>query len=318
MNLIDVTQQFATDEQCLAYLEAMRWPDGVRCPVCGNNKVSKITRKSATKNVRKSLYQCLEPTCKQQFSATSGTIFNDSHLPLNKWFMALAIVVDAKKGISANQLKEHLGIGSYRTAWYMAHRIRKAMEDNDGAGLKGIVEIDETYIGGKSKRRNGHSKNQKPRSEKFDMVLGMRERKGRVKYVHIPDSKRETIQKVIDKHVDPWVDRVYTDSAAVYDFSIHETLRKRHRKVNHSIQWVVPGSKIHTNTVESAFSLLKRGLIGSFHRVSIEHLHRYLSEFEFRFNERRNDDRFSATLRRMMGIEPMPYAELIAEPKAEF
>src|ERR1700722_6132347 len=141
MNLIDVTQQFATDEQCLAYLEAMRWPDGVRCPVCGNNKISKITRKSDTRNVRKSLYQCLESTCKQQFSATSGTIFNDSHLPLHKWFMALAIVVDAKKGISANQLKEHLGIGSYRTAWYMSHRIRKAMVDDSGSKLHGTVEI---------------------------------------------------------------------------------------------------------------------------------------------------------------------------------
>src|ERR1700722_5750846 len=160
MNLIDVTQQFATDEQCLAYLEAMRWPDGVRCPVCGNNKISKITRKSDSKNVRKSVYQCLEPTCKQQFSATSGTIFNDSHLPLHKWFMALAIVVDAKKSISANQLKTHLGIGSYRTAWYLAHRIRKAMAEEDGpfTQLRGTVEIDETYIGGKTKRRFGRSK----------------------------------------------------------------------------------------------------------------------------------------------------------------
>lgn len=122
----------------------MRWPDGVRCPVCGNDKVSRITRKSTTKNVRKSLYQCLETTCKQQFSATSGTIFNDSHLPLHKWFMAIAIVVDAKKGISANQLKTHLGIGSYRTAWYMAHRIRKAMENPGPAGLFGTVEVDET------------------------------------------------------------------------------------------------------------------------------------------------------------------------------
>src|SRR5438552_5930873 len=106
MNLIDVTKQFPTDNECLKYIELMRWPDGVvRCPTCGCNKVSRITRKSTSKNVRKSVYQCLEKTCKQQFSATSGTIFNDSHLPLHKWFMALAIVVDAKKSISANQLK---------------------------------------------------------------------------------------------------------------------------------------------------------------------------------------------------------------------
>lgn len=315
MNLIDVTQQFATDQQCLAYLEAMRWPDGVRCPVCGNDKISRIERKSATKNVRKSLYQCLEPTCKQQFSATSGTIFNDSHLPLHKWFMALAIVVDAKKGISANQLKEHLGIGSYRTAWYMAHRIRKAMEDNSGSLLHGTVEIDETYIGGKSKRRFGRAN--KTRSERFDMVMGLRERKGRVKFVHIPDGKAQTIRKVISKHVHPKTANVYTDSAAVYDFAFHPGLNSRRQTVNHTTQWIVPGTDIHTNTVESSFSLLKRGLIGSFHRVTIKHLHRYLSEFEFRFNARKDVDRFSDTLRRMLGISPMPYVELIAIPKSQ-
>jgi hypothetical protein len=137
----------------------MRWPDGIRCPVCGNDKISKVTRSNIitrgpkkgepSKNKRTRIYQCLEPTCKQQFSATNGTIFNDSHLPLSKWFMALALIVDAKKSISANQLKEHLGIGSYRTAWHMAHRIRKAMVNNGSANLGGIVEMDETYIGGK-------------------------------------------------------------------------------------------------------------------------------------------------------------------------
>src|SRR5579863_3530462 len=121
MNLIDVNEKFATDEQCLAYLEGMRWPDGVvRCTVCGGDRVSKITRKTPSKNKRAQIYQCLESTCKQQFSATSGTIFADSHLPLHKWFLAMALVLDAKKGLSAKQLQAHLGIGSYRTAWYMA------------------------------------------------------------------------------------------------------------------------------------------------------------------------------------------------------
>ena len=327
MNLIDVTKQFPTDEECLKYIEQMRWPDGVvRCPVCGADKISRITRKSASKNVRKSIYQCLEPTCKQQFSATSGTIFNDSHLPLHKWFMALAIVVDAKKSISANQLKEHLGIGSYRTAWYMAHRIRKAMAEETGPfdQLRGIVELDETYIGGKTKRRFGRAdENRRPRAEKFDMVLGIRERgekgnrPGRVKFVHIPDGKKETIREAVRKHVVPNPDRIYTDDAAVYPFAFDKELKKKHRSVNHSIQWIVPGTNIHTNTVESAFSLLKRGMIGSFHRVSIKHLHRYLSEFEFRFNIRKDEDRFTKTLRRMAGIAPMPYVELIAVPKGE-
>lgn len=321
MNLIDVTQQFPTDKECLEYIEQMRWPDGVvRCPVCGCDRISRITRKSTSKNVRKNLYQCLEATCKQQFSATSGTIFNDSHLPLRKWFMALAIVVDAKKSISANQLKEHLGIGSYRTAWYMAHRIRKAMaeETNPFDQLRGIVELDETFISGKSKDRHGRIRNKKPREQRVDMVLGMRERgpEGRVKFVHIKDGKKETIREVVREHVVPSPTRLYTDDAAVYDFAFDPELKKKHRSVNHSIEWIVPGTKIHTNTVESAFSLLKRGLIGSFHRVSIKHLHRYLSEFEFRFNIRKDEDRFSRTLRRMAGIAPMPYVELIGVRKA--
>jgi transposase-like protein len=320
MNLIDVTKQFPTDEECLGYIEKMRWPDGVvRCPVCGADKVSRITRKSTSKNVRKSVFQCLEKTCKQQFSATSGTIFNDSHLPLHKWFMALAIVVDAKKSISANQLKEHLGIGSYRTAWYLAHRIRKAMADEHGPfeQLRGIVEVDETYIGGKAKRRFGRAKGHTTRDQKFDMVLGMRERGGRVKYVHIPDGKAATIREAVRKHVVPNPERLYTDSAAVYNFALDAQMALKHRMVNHSKEWVVPNTRIHTNTVESSFSLLKRGLIGSFHRVSIKHLHRYLSEFEFRFNMRKDPDKFTRTLRRLAGFAPMPYAELIGVPKGE-
>jgi transposase-like protein len=315
MNLIDVTTQFKTDDDCLAYLEAMRWPDGIRCPICGAKEISRITRKKPGKNKRTRIYQCLEKTCKSQFSATNGTIFNDSHLALTKWFMALAIVVDAKKGISAKQLQEHLGIGSYRTAWYMAHRIRKAMTDGNLMPMTGVVEIDETYIGGTAIRR--FQKVPKPRAPK-EMVLAMRERgtkekAGRVRYFHVPDGKRATIQPIIEANLAPWVKRVYTDSSAVYDFAINETLAPRHRKVNHTEQWVVPGSRIHTNTVESSFSLLKRGLIGSFHRVSIKHLHRYLTEFEYRFNARKASDRFTMTLAEMMKTQPMPYATLTGE-----
>lgn len=306
MNLIDVTSQFKTDDDCLAYLESMRWPDGIRCPICGNNQISKVTRKATGKNKRTRIYQCLEPTCKQQFSATSGTLFNDSHLPLTKWFMAVAIVVDAKKGVSANQLKEHLGIGSYRTAWYMTHRIRKAMVENLPTKMMGVVEVDETYIGGKSKRRGMR----KPRPEK-DMVLGMRERGGRVRFFHVPDVKKETIEKLVNRHIGVRVDEIVTDQAVVYDFALDQRYKKRHKTVNHSTHWVSPEG-VHTNTIESAFSLLKRGLIGSFHRVSIEHLHRYLSEFEWRFNERKAADRFSTVLARMTAAGPMEYETLIS------
>jgi transposase-like protein len=332
MNLIDVTRELATDDQCYEFLEHMRWPDGTpRCPTCGNDKLSRINRKvtATSKNKRARLFQCLEKTCKKQFSVTSGTIFNDSHLPLQKWFMAITLVMDAKKGISAKQLQEHLGLGSYQTAWHMTHRIREAMQDTLDTKLSGIVEVDETYIGGKSRTIGGRVRNQKPRNEKFDMVIAMRERSvkgrakdgkygktGRVKFVHIPDGTKASIKAAVEAYVDPFVDRLYTDSAAVYDFALDETLRKKHRAVNHTIQWVVPGSRIHTNTVESSFSLLKRGLIGSFHRVSIKHLSRYLGEFEYRFNLRKSVERFEGTVRRMCAGSPLTYDRLTFEPEA--
>lgn len=319
MNLIDVTRELGTEEAAFEFFERMRWPNGkVRCTTCGNDKISRITRKAVSKNVRKQLFQCLEPTCKQQFSVTSGTIFHDTRIPLSKWFMAIAIIMDAKKGISAKQLQQHLGLGSYQTAWHMTHRIREAMQETPGAGhkLRGIVEVDETYIGGKAKRRGGRTRNQKPRNEKFDLVMGMRERgrkdkPGRVRYVHIPDGTKESIRTAIDANIELGVDRIYTDSAAVYDFSLHPEHRKKHRKVNHNLQWVVPGTRIHTNTVESSFSLLKRGLIGSFHRVSIKHLHRYLTEFELRFNERKAVDRFGDMVARIAKTSPLTYRRLV-------
>lgn len=315
MNLIDVSRELATDEQCLAFLEKQRWPDGiVRCPTCGNDHICRIERKTVTKNKRAQVYQCLEPTCKGQFSATNGSIFHDSHLPLHKWFMAIALIVDAKKGISAKQVQKHLGIGSYKTAWYVCHRVRKAMVDSNPKPMTGIVEMDETYIGGSAIRRFQKTPKVKPPKE---MVLAMRERgqkgvPGRVRFIHIPNAKKATIEAAVNQHINPSVQRIYTDSAVVYDFAINEDLKGRHRSVNHSQQWVVPGTRIHTNTVESSFSLLKRGLIGSFHRVSIKHLHRYLTEFEYRFNARRDVHIFQKTVAEMLKAKPMQMKELIA------
>jgi Transposase zinc-ribbon domain len=130
MKLIDVHRQFNTDDKCLDYLEAMRWPSGVACIACGSLKVSRITREAKSKNKRTRIYQCLEPQCKHQFSPTAGTIFHDSHLPLQKWFFAIVLICEAKKGVSACQMQRHLGV-NYRTAWHLCHRIRKAMtQDN--------------------------------------------------------------------------------------------------------------------------------------------------------------------------------------------
>jgi transposase-like protein len=307
MNLIDVVKTFGTEEQCLAFLERQRWPDGVRCMICGNDKVSKITRKSKTKNKRGQIYQCLEPTCKHQFSTTTGTLFGDSHIPLQKWFMALSILVDAKKSISANQLKEHLGLGSYRTAWYMVHRIRKAMADS-GSPLTGKVEMDETYIGGKQRgtqRKAGFGDSKK------QIVVGMRQRGGDVRFFHAKDAKSATLAQYIRENISPDVEVIMTDDYRPYLKAVGNA---KHETVNHSAkEYVRFGTDIHTNTIESAFSLLKRGMIGSFHKVSIKHLHRYLSEFEYRFNARHNADRFTKTLARMAATPIMPYKELITE-----
>jgi hypothetical protein len=314
MNLIDVTKQFKSDDDCLAYLESMRWPDGIRCPVCGCDRISKITRKTASKNKRTRIYQCLEGTCKQQFSATAGTIFNDSHLPLTKWFMALALIVDAKKSMSAKQLQEHLGIGSYRTAWYMAHRIRKAMVNEGSADLSGIVEMDETYLGGKLHGMGKDWRHEWRAKELKQVIVGIKERGGRVRMFHAPDAKIETLAKYIKEHVSAEVQAIMTDELPAYPKALRLSGvdAAKHFTVNHSAKIYVDGN-ITTNGIESAFSLFKRAVIGSYHRISIKHLHCYLSEFETRFNARKADDRFNPTLRRMLGVDAMPYAELIAE-----
>src|ERR1017187_5032717 len=305
MNLIDVVEQFKTDDDCLDYLEALRWPDGKSCPFCGHEKLSRIDRKSKSKNVRTRLYQCV--ACNQQFSPTVGTIFHDSHLPLVKWFMALALLIDAKKGMSAKQLQNHLGI-AYRTAWYMAHRIRKAMDkdETEFPKLSGVVEVDETYVGGKSGFR-GRSSKQK------DIVIGLRERGGRVRFMHVADVRSGTLQQIIETFVSDDVEMIVTDDFRSYPMDVRKFAGK-HRTINHSAGYYVAGedNQIHTNTIESAFSLLKRGIIGNYHFVSIKHLHRYLAEFEHRFNERKNPERFDDTLRRMVNSEPIQYKELTA------
>src|SRR5271170_1833199 len=171
-SIIDVKNKYGSTETCVKYLEAVRWPKGVRCLVCGGDKISKFVsnettrertnRKGVTKEVRvpaRHLYTCLEPTCGFQFSPTAGTIFHDTHLPLEKWFQAVALMCNAKKGLSAKQMERSIGV-SYRTAWYLCHRIRKAMEDGAPGLLTGVVEADETYIGGEYDKRRKRERHQ--------------------------------------------------------------------------------------------------------------------------------------------------------------
>jgi hypothetical protein len=304
MKLIDVTKAFQSDEQCLAYFENRRWPDGVRCVTCGSKEISRITRKVTknTENKRAQLYQCLEPTCKQQFSATTGTIFHDSHLPISKWYMAIALLVDAKKSMSALQLSRHLGV-NYRTAWYLAHRIREAMVDADAPKLTGVVEVDETYIGGKQRGHKSKRKNK-------DIVIGVRERGGQVRFVHTADASTDTIYEVMAKHVSKDAEAIMTDENPAYNFRLTQFRNVRHARIKHKDRVYVKGD-VHTNTVESAFSLLKRGLIGSFHQVSIKHLQRYLNEFGYRFNRREDADIFEQTVSRMAAGKALPYRKLV-------
>jgi ISXO2-like transposase domain/Transposase zinc-ribbon domain len=314
MNLIDVTRTFQTEDDALQFLEQMRWPDGIRCPTCGCDRISKITRKTVGKNKRTRIYQCLEKTCKQQFSATRGTIYGDSHIPLRTWFMAIAFIVDAKKGISALQLQRHLGLKSYESAWYLCHRIRKAMVDGDGSLLSGIVEIDETYVGGKTIRRKDRGNR---RYESKDAVVGMIERGGQVRFRHIGkgSATAKKVAPLVRELVSRDVERVITDESTVYPVALDGYCASKHETISHKYEYV--RGDVYTNTIESAFSLLKRGIVGSFHKVSIKHLHRYLSEFEMRFNERENPEKFELLVSRMCHTGTMPYQELIAEPVAQ-
>lgn len=317
MNIREAYAKFADDEQCLQYIQQMRWPDGViRCPQCGASNIKRVERSTEKKgrNKRGWFYLCLEKTCHFQFSPTYGTLFHDTHLPLIVWFQAIALMLNAKKGISAKQLQRDLGIGGYKTAWYLNHRIREAMNEGDIPLLGGVVEIDETYIGGKTKREQRGSRGlNKPK----DCVMGIVERGGKVRFRHVGkgNANAETVRQVFEANVDPHVRAIVTDQSLIYPFGLPKEQLDKHFTIDHSHEYVNrENPSIHTNTIESAFSLLKRGIIGSFHKVSIKHMNRYLAEFEYRFN-RRNEkiDVFAETVKRVARISPMPYQKLVSE-----
>jgi transposase-like protein len=306
MNIREAHEKFATDEQCLQYIGKMRWPDGVvRCPECGDKNVKRVERSAESKNRRKWFYLCLEKTCHNQFTPTSGTIFHDTHLPLIVWFQAITIILNAKKGVSALQLQRDLGIGGYKTAWYLNHRIREVMGEGAIPLLGGTVEIDETYIGGKQRGNKGKLKNK-------DVVIGMRERGGPLRLVHTGDNKAETVLDVIYANVAKGVEKIMTDESPIYNFKLTKYHRAKHKRIKHKNKVYVRG-EVHTNTIESAFSLFKRGVIGSYHQLSIKHLQRYLNEFSYRFNRREDDEAFMETVRRLAGFKPLTFGKLTAE-----
>jgi transposase-like protein len=295
MNLADLVEQFGSSDRCRDYLEHLRWPDGVECPKCESKSVSRIKARKQ--------FDC--NSCRKRFSVTAGTIFHDSHLPLWKWFAAVYLMCESKKGISALQVKRMLKIGSYETAWYLCHRIRAAMVDEAGELLSGVVEIDETYIGGKM-----HGRGRRYTGNKT-MVMGAVERGGRVRFRAMPKTHldKRTAREFVEGTVADNAAFIYTDEHSSYpDFTDWNT---KHRRVNHSEhEWV--NGQVHTNTVESVWSLFDRSVIGSYHKLSKKHLPAYLDEAAFRWNNRENPYLFRDTILRLVETEALPYKELIA------
>lgn len=310
MNLCEVHEKLGTNEQCLEYIEKMRWPDGVvLCPICGGDKAVKVERKAASKNARTWFYLCQEPTCHQQFSPTAGTLFHDSHLPLIKWFQAIALVLNAKKGISARQLMRDVGV-SYKTAWYLYHRIREIMAEGDMPKLGGIVEIDETYVGGKQKGKGVYYGKMKKQA-----VMGAVQREGKLKMRYVPNVQLKTIKPFIDASIDENVERLMTDQHIIYPFALKD-FADRHEVINHILGEYVRGDG-YTNSIENVFSLFKRGIIGQYHKVSAKHLQRYLDECSYRFNRRKYDP-FGETVRRLCGFPPLTFASLTSDESEPF
>jgi transposase-like protein len=285
-----------TEDQARETIERLLWPAGPVCPHCG--AVENLTRLNGEKH-RAGLFQC--NNCHEQFTVTVGTIFEDSHIPLRKWLMAFALLCSAKKGISALQLQRELDIGSYRTAWFMAHRIREAMKREPLAGLlRGTVEVDETYVGGKPRPEAGAPKAKRGRGTKKIPVVALVERNGRVRAHKIERVDGVTLKGAIRANVDRKA-RIMTDEWAAYS-GIGPEFAGGHQTVNHGSGEYARGD-VFTNTAESYFALLKRGVIGSFHHVSKEHLDCYCDEFSFRWNHRSatDSDRTAIALRQSRG-----------------
>jgi transposase-like protein len=305
MNMIKLIEQFGDDEKCRMYLEHLRWPDGVRCLRCGSDKISRIYKRDQ--------FAC--DSCSYQFSVKAGTIFHDSHLPLTKWFVAVYLMCESRKGVSANQLKRTLSV-AYKTAWYLCHRIRAAVAEADTTPLCDTVECDETFIGGKAK--NMHKKDREKKIQgrgtvNKAMALAIIQRDGQLRFKVESHRDRETLHKFIKSQTAPDTKRIMTDDWQGYDGI--EDADTTHETVNHSADEYVRGD-VHTNTVEGVFSLFKRSLIGAFHQVSVKHLDRYLDEFEFRFNNRNNPYLFRDTLLRLIASSNLEYKELTKEEAA--
>jgi len=285
MNLSDIAEHLSTEEAAREFLEKILWPNGAVCPHCGVLGESyKLTAKPGTKtHVRPGVWKC--GACRKQFTVKVGTIFEDSHIPLHKWLTVIHLLCSSKKGMSSHQVHRMAGI-TYKSAWFMTHRIRHAMKPLSCEKLQGTIEIDETYVGGKVK-----GKGAKAAWDNKAPVVTLVERNGEARSFHVANVTAANLKPIIKENVHGW-SQVMTDDAVVYPFVLKGHVAS-HDTVNHSQEEYVRkegGKNINTNTVEGFFSLLKRGVYGIFHHLSKQHLHRYLSEFDFRYNDRKITD----------------------------
>jgi hypothetical protein len=285
MTLTQLSTRFSTEEACKQFLTEKRWQNGVQCPRCQNKKVYELNSKPFH-------WVCKAKECGgrngYRFSVISKTVFENTNYPLRTWFQVIYLMTQSKKGISALQIHRQIGSGDYRTAWYMCHRIRAAMKDGGFAKLMGEVEVDETFLGGSDRNRHRSKKRGEHGSKGKVPVIGAIARKGNVICQVIEQTDRYTLGDFVRKTVSETVSLVATDEYTGYA-RLHRQFP--HKTVNHVKGEYVRGN-VHTANLDSFWSLLKRGVMGTFHQVSKAYLPLYLAEFSYRHNNRENADIF--------------------------
>ncbi len=291
---------FSSSENCMSYMVARRWPNGVTCPTCGGHKV--------VFSEKHSRWQCSSHHAKRQFTLKTGTIFEDSPLGLDKWLPAIWMLCNCKNGMSSWELHRAIGV-TQKTAWFMLHRVRLALQGNEGGMLAGEVEVDETFIGGKARNMHADKRAKKitgTGGKDKTIVMGMLERGGEVRAMVVDNRRKKKLQKQIREHVEAG-SVIFSDELPSYEGLDSDY---EHTVINHAVEYV--NGNVHTNGMENFWSLLKRGLHGTYVSVEPFHLFRYIDEQAFRFNYRKemtDSDRFHLAVSHIVGRR-LTYAEL--------